>query len=391
MRKTVAQRYEAMAQAGEIMPDAVQRDLVAALDRLNQAIAERSRASRRRRLGALLPRRRKETPLRGFYIWGDVGRGKTLIMDLFFSAAPTDRKRRVHFHQFMSEVHDRIATFRRKLKSGEVNGDDPIPPVAADIASDVGLLCFDEFAVYDIADAMILGRLFEQLFACGVTVVATTNVAPDDLYKGGLNRSLFLPFIDLLKARMSVFHLDAPRDYRLDGEGTEPRYVTPLDDEAHACLDAHLRYLGKGVDAEPVALANKGRQIVVPEAIEGIARFKFEDLCSRPLGAGDFLLIAECFHTVLLAEIPILSHARRNEAKRLINLIDTLYDKRVRLIVSAEAEPHALWQGEEGIEAFEFRRTASRLVEMRTDAYWDEATSIARIKERSPDTGVRAS
>lgn len=390
MRETVAQRYEAMAQAGEIVPDAVQRSLVAALDELNRAIAERSRAPTRRRLRGLLPRRRKEPPLRGFFIWGGVGRGKTLIMDLFFGAAPTSRKRRVHFHQFMTEVHDRIAAFRRKLRSGEVDGDDPIPPVAADIASEIGLLCFDEFAVYDIADAMILGRLFEQLFARGVTVVATTNVAPDDLYKDGLNRSLFLPFIALLKQHMSVFHLDAPRDYRLDSEGTERRYVTPLGEEAHACLDAHFRYLGGGARGGPVKLSNKGRQIVVPEAIEGIARFKFDDLCSHPLGAGDFLLIAERFHTVLLADIPILSVARRNEAKRLINLIDTLYDKRVRLIVSAEAEPHALWQGEEGTEAFEFRRTASRLVEMRSDAYWDDATSIARHEERSPDAEVRA-
>jgi cell division protein ZapE len=390
MRETIAQRYWAMAQAGEIVPDAVQRSLVAALDELNRAIAERSRVSRRRRLRGLLSRRRMDPPLRGFYIWGGVGRGKTLIMDIFFSIAPTNRKRRVHFHQFMIEVHDRIAVFRRKLRSGEVIGDDPIPPVAADIASEIGLLCFDEFVVYDIADAMILGRLFEQLFARGVTVVATTNVAPDDLYKDGLNRALFLPFIALLKRHMSVFHLDAPRDYRLDSEGTERRYVTPLGEEAHACLDAHFRYLSGTASGEPVELSNKGRQIVIPEAIEGIARFKFEDLCSRPLGAGDFLMIAERFHTVLLADIPILSAARRNEAKRLINLVDTLYDRRVRLIVSAETEPHALWQGEEGTEAFEFRRTASRLMEMRSDAYWDGATSMARDKERSPGTEARA-
>ena len=380
MHKLVTERYEAMAQSGEIVPDPIQRELVAALDRLNQAISDRARARKKRGLGRLLSRPPR-TPPRGLYIWGGVGRGKTLLMDLFFDSAPTDRKRRVHFHQFMAEAHDRIAAFRRRRKRGEAKGDDPIAPVAGDIAAEMELLCFDEFAVYDIADAMILGRLFEQLFMRRVTVVATTNVVPDDLYKGGLNRALFLPFIALLKAHMSVFHLDAPRDYRLDSHGTERRYVMPLGPEADRCLAAHFRHLTGNERGEPTELASKGRRIMVPEAAEGVARFGFDDLCSRPLGAGDFSRIAERFHTIILAGVPILSPERRNEAKRLINLVDTIYDKRVRLILSAEAEPHALWQATHGVEAFEFRRTASRLIEMRSDAYWDVATTARHKKE----------
>ena len=373
-RDGVARRYEAMAAAGEIVPDAVQRALVAELDALSGALAARPR--KRRTLRRLIPRRRDEDSApRGLYVWGDVGRGKTLLMDLFFQAATTRRKRRVHFHQFLADVHDRVAALRRAKSDGALG--DPIPVVADAIADEAALLCFDEFVVYDIADAMILGRLFQQLFARGVVVVATTNVAPDDLYKDGLNRALFLPFIALLKARMSVFHLDAPRDHRLNSEGGERRYVTPLGDDADACLDAHFRYLSGEAHGAPAEIAFKGRRIVVPEAREGVARFKFEDLCSRPLGAGDYFQIAERFSTIIVAAIPILSAERRNEAKRFIALIDTLYDKRVRLIVSAEAEPHALWLGTSGAEAFEFQRTASRLIEMRSDAYWNEALSDA--------------
>jgi cell division protein ZapE len=378
----VAQRYEAMAQSGEIVPDAIQRKLVAALDDLNRAIRERAEVRRKRRLRRLLPVRRKSPLLRGLYIWGGVGRGKTLLMDLFFGAAPTKLKRRVHFHPFMAEVHDRIAIVRGERRQDQVNGDDPIALVATDIASEVELLCFDEFAVYDIADAMILGRLFEQLFARGVTVVATTNVAPDDLYKDGLNRALFLPFIALLKTHMSVFHLDVPRDYRLDSEGTERRYVTPLGPEADACLDAHFHHLVGSERGAPMEVANRGRRIRIPEAAGGVVRFEFGELCSQPLSAEDYSRIAERFHTLILAGIPILSPARRNEAKRLINLIDTIYEKRLRLIVSAAAEPNALWHGE-GVEAFEFQRVASRLMEMRSDVYWRDAGPASHDKKEA--------
>lgn len=381
MRETVRWRYEAMARAGEIVPDANQGALADALDALVASLGNRRRKAQNGPLAWLRSIGAGTRPPRGLYIWGGVGRGKTLLMDLFFRAAPTRRKRRVHFHQFMGEVHDRIEAFRRETKTGGTNGGDPIASAARALASEIELLCFDEFAVYDIADAMILGRLFEQLFRRGVTIVATTNVAPDDLYKDEFNRALFLPFIALLKEHMAVFHLDAPRDYRLDSAGTERRYVTPLGADAEACLAAHFRHLSGFAKGERLELPSKGRRLVVPEAAAGVARFSFADLCSAALGAGDYLRIAETFQTIILAGVPILASARRDEAKRLINLIDTLYDKRVRLIVSAEAEPADLWRGTDGAEALEFVRTASRLIEMRSDAYWSAATAMAETEK----------
>jgi cell division protein ZapE len=371
MSDTVKRRYEAMARSGGIVPDAAQLSLAETLDALIAALAAR-RKTGNGALRWLRGRSGRAHPLRGLYIFGPVGRGKTLLMDLFFAAAPVEARRRVHFHEFMGEVHDRIAALRRAEKGKDKNGD-TIAAVADAIASEIVLLCFDEFAVYDIADAMILGRLFEKLFARGVAVVATTNVAPDDLYKDGLNRALFLPFIALLKKHMEVFHLDAPRDYRLDAAGGERRYVTPLGPAADACLDAHFDHFAGGAEGVRRELHRKGRRILVPRAAEGVARFSFEDICGRPLGAGDYLKIADAFSTVIVADVPILSPARRNEVKRLINLIDTLYDRRVRLIASAEAEPAELWQGKDGAETFEFARTASRLIEMRSDAYWENA------------------
>lgn len=381
MREGVRQRYDAMLRAGEIAPDATQALLADMLDSLAASLAAHQRARSPRLLRWISGASAAAAPPRGLYIWGDVGRGKTLLMDLFFSAAPTRRKRRVHFHAFMGEVHERIAAARAEAKAGSSNGD-PIAIAGAALASEISLLCFDEFAVYDIADAMILGRLFEQLFERGVTVVATTNVAPDELYKDGLNRALFLPFIALLKEHMRVFHLDAPRDYRLDSSGSERRYVTPLGSEARACLSAHFRHFTGGIPTKPMEIANKGRLIIVPQAAGGVARFSFADLCARPLGAGDYLKLAEAFHTIIIDDVPVLSAARRNEAKRFITLIDTLYDNHVRLIVSAEGEPDELWQGKEGAESFEFKRTASRLTEMRADAYWDEALPRAKEKAR---------
>ncbi len=380
----VARRYQALVDAGKIVPDEMQSTLVSALDALGEAIGARDQAEGTSWLSRRRLRRRKPQPLCGLYIWGGVGRGKTLLMDLFFDDAPTTRKRRVHFHEFMAEIHDRLGAFRKERKGRS----DPIPPVARDVAANVELLCFDEFIVSDIADAMILGRLFEQLFQHGVIVVATTNIAPDDLYKGGINRSLFLPAIALIKAHMSVFHLDAPQDYRKGATGTEPRYATPLGPQADACLDAHFARLTENASAERTEVVNKGRRINVPQAAKGVARFDFTDLCSRPLGAGDYLAITKRFHTIILANIPILSPALRNEAKRMINLIDTVYDRHVRLIVSAEAEPVALWNGTDAAVAFEFMRTASRLIEMRSDAYWNAAPIPSDMS--APDAASRS-
>jgi cell division protein ZapE len=306
---------------------------------------------------------------RGVYIFGPVGRGKTLLMDLFFETAPVKARRRVHFHAFMAEVHARIHQWRARRKAGEVAGEDPIAPVAAEMAAQAWLLCFDEFSVRDIADAMILGRLFTQLFASGVVVVATSNVAPDDLYKDGLNRALFLPFIALLRERLEVCPLEARTDFRLEKLGRAPVYYCPPDAAAKAALDAAFKRLTGHDHGEPLRIELLGRSLTAPEAWDGVARFSFDDLCLRPLGAPDFLAIAQRFHTVLIDHIRVMSGNQRNEAKRFINLIDTLYDQRVKLIASAEAEPAALFLGEEGFEAFEFARTASRLIEMRSSEY----------------------
>lgn len=381
MPESVRRCYEAKVAAGDLKPDERQRALADALDRIAAALADRARKSKGSALGWLFANGSKPVAPRGCYIWGGVGTGKTLLMDLFFRAAPIPRKRRVHFHAFMTEVHDRIAGFREQLKCGEATGDDPIAPVASALAAEAELLCFDEFTVTDIADAMILGRLFEQLFQRGVTVVATSNVAPDDLYKDGLNRALFVPFLALLQEHMAEFHLDSERDYRLDDAASAPLYVSPLGARADDCLNAHFRRLTGREHGSPRSLDTKGRSIPVAEAAGDVARFSFWDLCARPLGAGDYLKIAGAFHTILLADVPVLGPETRNEAKRFINLIDTLYDRRIRLIVSAAAAPSDLWRGDEGTEAFEFARTASRLTEMRSSAYWDAASpSVATAK-----------
>jgi len=380
MPGSVRRRYEAMVRAGAIAADPTQAALADSLDSLAAALsANRLRNPVLRWFRSMTGS--VPTPLRGLYIWGGVGRGKTLLMDLFFSEADTPRKRRTHFNEFMLEVQGGIAAQRRRVSAVDKNRKSAIAIVANELATDIDLLCFDEFAVYDIADAMILGRLFERLLAKGVAIVATSNVAPDELYAEGLNRALFLPFIALLKERLTVFHLDAPRDYRLAREGTDRRYATPLGPDAGPCLSAHFRRFSGVERGKPTTVMSKGRALRVREAADGVARFAFDDLCAQPLGSGDFIRIAEAFPTIILSDVPVLSPARRNEAKRLIKLIDILYDKRVRLVVSAEAEPNELWQGKEGAETFEFARTASRLIEMRSDAYWDEATLKAEKKE----------
>ena len=381
MADRVRRRYEDLVASGAIDGDENQRALA---DRLDVLAAELDVAARPNRnvIGKLLGRESKRFAPRGLYIFGDVGRGKTLLMDLFFAEVAIAAKRRAHFHEFMVETHDRIAELRREWKRGEVRGSDPIAPVAESIADEIRLLCFDEFSVSDIADAMILGRLFEQLFARGVTVVTTSNVSPDELYKDGLNRALFLPFIALLKQHMAVFQLEAPRDFRLDDAGTQRRYVTPLGPEAEAVLRAQFRHLDGRERGIPRKLPHKGRSIDVPEAGDGVAFFRFEELCGRPLAASDHLRLADEFHTIILAGVPTLDATRRNEAKRFINLIDALYDNRVRIVASAAAEPSQLWRGSGDVETREFARTASRLVEMQSDDYWDESGAArAQIKK----------
>jgi cell division protein ZapE len=269
----------------------------------------------------------------------------------------------------MTDAHARIHQWRQRRRKGEVSGEDPIAPVAAEMAAEAWLLCFDEFSVRDIADAMILGRLFTQFFSAGVVVVATSNVAPNDLYKDGLNRALFLPFISLLKERLEICALEARTDFRLEKLARAPVYYCPADAAAEAALDAAFKSLTGHDHGERMEIALLGRSLAVPQARDGVARFAFDDLCRRPLGAADFLAIAQRFHTVIIDHVRVMSRDQRNEAKRFINLIDTLYDERVKLIASADAEPDGLFLGEEGAEAFEFARTASRLIEMRSTDY----------------------
>jgi cell division protein ZapE len=297
VNRALGARYDALVASGDISEDPVQRQAVRHLDLLNTRLGETRLASKKSSLGWLFAKKKNQlwASVQGLYMWGGVGRGKTMLMDLFYEVTVIRRKRRVHFHEFMADVHDRIHAHRQAHKRGEVKGDDPIPPVAAQIAEETRLLLFDEFSVTDIADAMILGRLFTQLFELGVIVVATSNVNPDVLYKDGLNRQLFMPFIGLLKSKVSILHLDSPTDYRLEKLAGSPVYLTPLGDEARAQMNDLWQRLTHGMPPHKEELENKGRKIPVPCTAAGAARFTFDDLCMQPLGASDYLRIAHAY------------------------------------------------------------------------------------------------
>src|SRR5436309_13196880 len=370
MPSTVTERYAALVSEGEIEPDPAQEAVAARLTRLEQRLAQLRLSRKSSHLGWLFAKNaQQEGPITGLYIHGEVGRGKTMLMDLFFVTSDVKRKRRAHFHEFMADVHERVHLYRQKIKSGEIADGDPIAQTAAALAEEAWLLCFDEFHVTDIADAMILGRLFTRLFEAGVVLVATSNVEPYELYKGGLKRALFTPFIGLLHQHMDVVRLDAPKDFRLEKLSAQPVWYVPADEDAEVALNNAWQRLTGMLSGEPCNIAAKGRAIRVPEAARGVARFSFRQLCEQPLGAGDYLRIAREFHTVILESVPVMDYPQRNETKRFIVLIDTLYDNAVKLVASAAAEPTALYLATEGYEANEFKRTASRLIEMRSEEY----------------------
>ncbi|KIN74660.1 cell division protein ZapE [Sulfitobacter guttiformis] len=347
-------QYDRMIAEGTLRPDAAQEALMPEFDRIRDALLQPVKKG--------LFRKAPEPP-KGLYLWGGVGRGKSMLMDMFVNNLDGIPARRVHFHAFMQEIH---AAMHEARKTGV---DDAIAPVAKAVSSSVRLLAFDEMQITDITDAMIVGRLFEALFADGVVVITTSNRIPDDLYKHGLNRDLFVPFIEMIKQKMVVHELASPTDYRQDRLSGSPSYFTPVNAESREAMNAVWKDLAGG-EAGPLTLRVKGRDVILPMFRNGVGRARFHALCGQPLGAADYLAIAEAVKVLMLDDIPSLGRTNFNEAKRFVTLIDALYEAQVQLICSAAAEPEMLYLEGEG--TFEFERTASRLREMQSDD-WSKA------------------
>ena len=367
---TIISKYNSLHNSGEIDFDNAQIEVVSELDQILAKLRDQKKNSEKGLLGKFFGKKsNQQKSIKGLYIWGAVGRGKTILMDMFFEICPVERKKRIHFHEFMADVHARVHKYRQALKRGEVSDVDPIPPVARELARDMEVLCFDEFSVTDIADAMILGRLFTQLFSLGVIVIATSNVEPSKLYLDGLNRSLFLPFLKLLEQHVDTICLESPIDYRLEKLGTNPVYLTPLNNETTKQMNSLWFRLTGALEGKQEWIEIKGRKIEVPSTTAGAARFSFSDLCGNPNGASEYLALAKKYHTFFIDDVPELNVSKRNEAKRFITLIDTLYDNRTRVILSAQTEPEKIYQATSGNEVFEFQRTISRLREMQSTDY----------------------
>jgi cell division protein ZapE len=358
----VRERYQALLNAGELQPDEDQGRAILALDRLAADFQEPAKMGFWHRFAG-----KKAPAPRGIYMWGGVGRGKSMLMELAFENIAIEPKRRVHFHEFMLEVHERLRAERMKERG------DPIPPVAREIAAEARLLAFDEMVINNTADAMILSRLFQQLLAAGVTVITTSNRPPSDLYKGGLNRELFLPFIDLVERELDVVPLNGPTDYRLQRLGGRPTWYVPNGPEATQALsEAFFRLTDyppedrSNVPSDDIPVQG-GRTLHVPKCLKGVAVFSFKRLCGEPRGAPDYLAVARRFHTVIIVGIPRLGPEKRNEAARFVTLIDALYEHKVKLLAAADAPPQSLYTSGDG--AFEFQRTVSRLAEMQSRDY----------------------
>ncbi len=379
--------YQALMQEGEIKPDSDQARVVARLERLHHELigypkieVRSTRLSIKTKWLARLFRRlgKNKTPPKGIYLYGGVGRGKSMLMDLFFSVTPVTSKRRVHFHEFMLETHahfnawHNLSTQERSQHGWHANNDDPISAIARQIASETALLCFDELQVTDIADAMVLARLFKELFQRGVIIVATSNRLPDDLYKNGLNRQRFLPFIDQLKYALEIVPLDGSTDYRYNRLKGVKTYYSPVNEETTAKLSESFFRLTDRRVADRAKVPSEelnvlGRKLFVPKAARGVAVFSFKRLCSNPLGSADYLTIARAYHTVIMVAIPQLGKENSDEAKRFVTFIDALYEHGVKFLCSAAVPPLSLYKIGDG--TFEFERTVSRLMEMQSEDY----------------------
>jgi cell division protein ZapE len=380
--QSVKTAYNLAVTANNLSRDPAQEALVERLDRLNAQLAASGGRGNGTLLSWIFGGRTSPERVHGLYIHGAVGRGKTMLMDMFFAACPEPAKRRVHFHAFMQDVHERIHAHRQAFKRGENTEEDPIAPVARDLAREARLLCFDEFHVLDIADAMILSRLFKVLFDEGVVLVATSNLVPGDLYFNGLNRELFLPFIALLQRHADVFDLDAKMDYRREKLKNMAIYRTPLSAETDAAMNEAWALVTAHDDAEPQMIMVRGHKFEIPLSAPSAARFGFDDLCAKPLGAADYLALAKLYPTIFIDHVPHLDFSRRNEAKRFIILIDVLYDFGSRIFISAADAPDDIYSVKAGLKVGEFTRTSSRLIEMASEAY------VAAWEKRRQESGT---